>query len=455
MLRQRGSVTVGISGGADSVCLFLQLFKLKERLGIELKAVTVEHGIRGDESERDAVFSKQLCEKYGIKCGIVHVDAPAYAKKNGTSLEEAARKLRYDAFLKNTAEGDCIALAHHMEDQAETVIFHMIRGSGVRGMTGMRPEAELQGRHLIRPLLFATKQEITEELERAGQSWCTDSTNSDVNYARNRIRQIIIPELSKINSGAVRHICESAADIGKMYDGFNEKIDAYLKENETENGLYCGKLQDADDYMRGMVIMEYLRRHLRSIKDVGRGHIDVISSLVKNGENFSYDLPAGAAVHFEYKMLKTAERHADSAFFAGLEELRETGAQRVCLADFTLEFLVRDFDPSEIKDIPQKNYEKWLDYAKINKKLCVRNRRPGDWFVIEDGHRQKFKEFCVNRKIPASERNEIPLVVSGEHQILWVAGTDRISADAKVTEDTGKVLVIRYSTSGGIGSNGR
>ena len=120
MLRQKGSVTVGISGGADSVCLFLQLYKLKEKLGIELKAVTVEHGIRGDESEKDAEFSKKFCEERGIPCRIVHVDAPKRAAGKGISLEEAARQLRYEAFFENTDPGEAIALAHHLEDQAET-----------------------------------------------------------------------------------------------------------------------------------------------------------------------------------------------------------------------------------------------------------------------------------------------------------------------------------------------
>ena len=118
MLRQKESVTVGISGGADSVCLFLQLYKLKEKLGIELKAVTVEHGIRGDESEKDAEFSKKFCEERGIPCRIVHVDAPKRAAEKGISLEEAARQLRYEAFFENTAPGDTIAFAHDLEDHA-------------------------------------------------------------------------------------------------------------------------------------------------------------------------------------------------------------------------------------------------------------------------------------------------------------------------------------------------
>ena len=459
MLRQKGSVTVGISGGADSVCLFLQLYKLKEKLGIELKAVTVEHGIRGDESEKDAEFSKKFCEERGIPCRIVHVDAPKRAAEKGISLEEAARQLRYEAFFENTDPGDTIALAHHLEDQAETVIFHMIRGSGVRGLTGMRAETEVNGRHLIRPLLFATKQEITAELTREGISWCTDSTNADINYARNRIRAVIIPELMQINAGAVRHICEAADDVGKMYDGFFEEETEYLTANDTGKGLDCTALRNTDDYTRGMVIMEYLRQHLRSIKDVGREHIDVLSKLVKKGQNFTYDLPAGAKVFFEYGVLRTgwqdsSMQNENSVYFSK-DELKTAGAAHFETGRFSISLEIRGFFSSQIKDIPQKNYEKWLDYDKINNSFCIRSRRTGDYFTIEGGHRQKFKDFCVNEKIPAAERDQIPLLVSGEHHILAALGTERISVDAKVTEQTRKILVIRVIPSGGNQHYGR
>ncbi|MGN0240600.1 MAG: tRNA lysidine(34) synthetase TilS [Candidatus Weimeria sp.] len=449
MLRQKGSVTVGISGGADSVCLFLQLYKLRKRLGIDLKAVTVEHGIRGDESESDAEFSRKFCEERGIPCRIVHVDAPGRAAERGISLEEAARQLRYEAFFDNTDQGETIALAHHLEDQAETVIFHMIRGSGVRGLTGMRPETEVRGRRLIRPLLFATKQEITAELTREGISWRTDSTNSDISYARNRIRAVIIPELLQINAGAVRHICEAADDVGKMYDGFFLKEMEYIASHDTGNGLDCSDLKNTDDYTVGMVIMEYLRQHLRSIKDVGREHIGVLTRLVKKEQNFTYDLPAGARVFFEYGVMRTGWQDVPGGFYFSLEELSDTGSSRVRTEKFSITLEIRGFSSSQIKDIPQKNYEKWLDYDKINKCSCIRSRQAGDYFTIEGGHRQKFKDFCVNEKIPASARDDIPLLVSGEHHILAALGTDRISVDARITEQTKRILVIRVIPSGG------
>ena len=457
MLRQKGSVTVGISGGADSVCLFLQLNALKEKLGFKLKAVTVEHGIRGEESENDADFSKKLCEAHGVDCSVVHVDAPARARDKGISLEEAARQLRYEAFFRYTEEGGAIALAHHMEDQAETVIFHMIRGSGVRGLVGMRPVTEVKGRYIMRPLLFATKKQILAELERLEQPYCTDSTNSDVSYSRNRIRQVIIPGLEQINSGAVRHICEAAADVGSMYSDFEKTEESYIREHEAEDGLSCEDLRNESKYLRGMIIMEYLRQQLKSIKDVGREHIDALSLLMEKGANFRYDLPAGAYVLYEYGKLKVCYRKTeDEGIFFRTDKLKKTGSQVIETAHFRLELAVRNFDLSEIKDIPRKNYEKWLSYDKIGESIIIRTRVPGDYFVYDDvGHRQKFKDFCVNQKIPASERNSIPLIVAGGHHILWAAGTERIISDVKVSEDTRQVLVAKYQISGGNDTDGR
>ena len=134
------SVLAGVSGGADSVCLFLVLTELQKSIDFELEVIHVEHGIRGDESQKDADFTKQLCECFGVKCNVVHVDVLSYARENGLGLEEAARILRYQEFRgRAKAVNAKVALAHHKEDNAETVLFQMIRGSGLHGMTGIKP----------------------------------------------------------------------------------------------------------------------------------------------------------------------------------------------------------------------------------------------------------------------------------------------------------------------------
>lgn len=450
MLGQKGSVTVGISGGADSVCLFLQLNKLKERIGITLRAVTVEHGIRGDDSERDAEFSRALCESHGVECRVVHVDAPRRAEEKGISLEEAARQLRYEAFFENTDEGDCIALAHHMEDQAETVLFHMIRGSGVKGLIGMRPVTEMNGRYIIRPLLTATKEEILAELSKEGQDYCTDSTNSDTTYARNRLRSVIIPELEQINHGAVRHICESAESVGELYDRFfteeKQVLDrAFIRgERQEDMRLRVSEIKDLDDTARRMILMEYLRQTLRSIKDVSREHLNRLSELVHDSTAFSYNLPREAVIRLEYGVLSVvyADDAAERIDGISLDGLGETGRMTVNAGRYTIDLDIMSRDGAFI---PSKTYEKWLDYDKIKNGLCLRSRREGDFFTIDAaGHRKRFRDYCRNEKIPEADRDRIPLLVHDGSQIAWAIGY-RISEDAKVTEQTKRILRIKAS----------
>ncbi len=205
---QKGICTAAFSGGADSTALLLLLHEMQEELGISLRAVHVHHGIRGDEADRDAAFCETLCRQYGIPFRLVRVDVPAYAAAHGLSPETAARKLRYDALREIAPEG-WIATAHHAGDNAETVLFHLIRGSGMRGLCGIPPRSP-DGR-IIRPLLNAEKADILAYLREKEQSFAEDSTNAELSASRNRIRHLLIPLLLKENPAAVRHISRSAA----------------------------------------------------------------------------------------------------------------------------------------------------------------------------------------------------------------------------------------------------
>ena len=216
-------VLAGVSGGADSVCLLLMLLEYRKHCDFFLEAVHVEHGIRGDASRRDAAFVKRLCEKRGVCCRIYPVDVPAYAKGHGLGVEEAARKLRYECFREAAEDYDGrpvkIALAHHADDNAETMLFRLIRGSGLHGLYGMRPARRLaEGVTVIRPLLGMERAEIEAYLEAQGQPYCRDATNEDTDYSRNRIRHKVMPELKAVNTGAVHHMMQSAQMLRELSD---------------------------------------------------------------------------------------------------------------------------------------------------------------------------------------------------------------------------------------------
>lgn len=214
LIDQGTLVFAALSGGADSVCMLILLNELKSELGFELKAIHVEHGIRGAESQKDAEFAAEFCDSLQIECKVIHVDVPSYAKERGLGHEEAARILRYEAFENCVREADaknvCVAVAHHMEDNAETVIFQMLRGSGARGLCGIRPMSQKNNVTYIRPILCASRNMIEDYLLSKNQKFVTDSTNSDTDYSRNKIRHEILPVLKQINERATEHINESA-----------------------------------------------------------------------------------------------------------------------------------------------------------------------------------------------------------------------------------------------------
>ena len=212
LIRPGDGVVVGLSGGPDSVFLLYALYTLQGRMGFTLRAVHVHHGIRGAEADRDEAFSEKLCAKLDIPFQAVHVAAPAYAAQHGLSLEEAARILRYEALEAarqqlTQAPAAWIAVAHHLDDQAETVLHNLVRGAGLRGLAGM----ENRRNHVIRPLLSIKREDILKWLKQHDIPYVTDSTNADPHYTRNRIRSTVLPELREINPEASVHIAHSAA----------------------------------------------------------------------------------------------------------------------------------------------------------------------------------------------------------------------------------------------------
>ncbi|MCR5007077.1 MAG: tRNA lysidine(34) synthetase TilS [Oribacterium sp.] len=255
LIEKGDCVLVGLSGGPDSVFLLEVLNVFRKAMDFRLFAVHVHHGIRGEEADRDEKFSQELCRERDIPFKVVHVDAPEYAKEKGLSLEEAARILRYEAFeaerknleegygskadIKNLEEdsgcgagrkkleegygcgaGSCrIAVAHHMDDQAETVLHNLVRGSGIKGLSGM----EAKRGYIIRPLLSVKREYILRKLQEEGIPYVMDSTNLDTQYTRNRIRTSILPELKEINPEAASHIAKTS-DILREADDFFRKM---------------------------------------------------------------------------------------------------------------------------------------------------------------------------------------------------------------------------------------
>ena len=255
MVGEGSRVLAAVSGGADSMCLLEVLRELRDRAGLQIAVLHVHHGLR-ESADGDLLYVAEYCKDAGIPFEAVHVDAAGYAAGSGLSVEEAARKLRYEAleqaaerwdrdFPSPVQEGCRIAVAHHIEDQAETVLFNLVRGSRLTGLRGMLP---VNGR-IIRPLLSYSRGEIEEFLRARGISWREDETNEDIRYSRNLIRKEVMPLLEQINKSAGEHIARAAEEAAETEE--------FLRE-QTERA--AGKCVSRGEYFVSVSVPELLRQ---------------------------------------------------------------------------------------------------------------------------------------------------------------------------------------------------
>lgn len=429
MLTEKDRVIIGISGGADSVCLLFVLLKLREEVGCSLHAVHVNHGIRGEAADEDEAYVRRLCKEKEIPLTVFHEDVPFYAKNYRMTEEEAGRKIRREAFektLKNIG-GTKIALAHHMNDNAETVLWNLCRGTGIKGLGGIAPSSGVW----IRPLLCVKREEIESYLKKWGISYCTDETNSVNAYTRNKIRNILVPRMEQeLNRQTVRHIAEAASRIRDLEDYMSREAAKAAKAclGEDERGrllLLKEAYEPLDSALKPYVLHEALCRAAGSRKDIQSIHVEMLAGLLEKQVGRRLSLP--------YKV--TAVRCYDGICFK-----RECGKEESASGQFCFRILAK----KDIKQAFRENfYTKWFDYDIITNTVKVRHRQPGDYLTINrDGSRQKLKQYFINEKIPREERDKIWLAADGSH-IMWVVGY-RQNQVYQVTERTTKILEIQF-----------
>ena len=345
LIEKGDCVLVGLSGGPDSVFLLEVLNGFRESMDFRLFAVHVHHGIRGEEADRDEKFSQELCRERDIPFKVVHVDAPEYAKEKGLSLEEAARILRYEAFeaeRKNIEEGygskaerknledgygcevgSCrIAVAHHMDDQAETVLHNLVRGSGIKGLSGMEARRGV----IIRPLLSVKREYILRKLQEEGIPYVMDSTNLETQYTRNRIRTSVLPELKEINPEAASHIAKTADILREADDFFRKMASDYVdrfQEITSDSGdadrfqdttsdfgdgireisIPVEELKTYPELVRQYVMMELVRRIGTPLKDWSTVHFRDMDKLIHGKGGAHLDLPYRMSADYRKKHL--------------------------------------------------------------------------------------------------------------------------------------------------------
>lgn len=447
MINKGDHICVGVSGGADSVCLFRILEVLRGRMGFTMSVVHIEHGIRGTDSLMDMEFVQQLAKAYEIPVSVYTYPVKEIAAKQRLSVEEAGRNVRKMAYGEEMArfgDGTKVALAHHADDNAETLLFHMCRGSGIEGISGIYP---VRG-NFIRPLLCVTRREIEAYLRKEGQAYRTDVTNADNHYSRNRIRNCIMPEILNLNEQSVAHMNALSEDMREVSEYISGKAAEILKEygsrtKENAIKLPVDCLSGCPSVLKKRVLLELIAELSGSKKDLSREHANALLDLAEGQTGRRLSLPYGITVEKIYGELHCffeKDRQQETSVYEKIE-LKEYPA----VLDISGGKIFCRILSENKKDVnfPKNLYTKWFDYDKIKNMLCFRSREPGDYMVIDrQGHRQKLKDYLVNEKVPRKQRDKILLLADGSH-ILWAVG-GRISEYYKVTAQTRQILEVHY-----------
>lgn len=410
------SVAVGVSGGADSMCLLHILNLIKEKYGITLKAVHINHNIRGDEAKRDEDFVRNFCEKNSIEFNVFSVDVPALSKEYKLSEEEAGRKARYDCFSKINC--DAVAVAHSLSDSVETIIFNLARGTGLRGLCGITAKREP---NIIRPLIDCTRDEIEEYCHKNNIQYVTDSTNLSDNYKRNIIRHKIIPVLNELNSDYLTAISRSAHILEQEHRFVENCAQDVLKRAER-NGYYDAEvLRNCDPALRKRCLHSLLKRFMN--KDVEAKHIELCEICLMKSEG-KLELAKDFYVLFS----------ADKIYFETKEVPVESWLNIVVNNKAVTPFGTFKFEPCGYNDKDAFNA------AKVTNPLLLSSRREGDKISIgKRGVTKTLKKLFNEMKVPLAERNKIAVLRDGEN-IIWVEG---VGTDKKYLPDKNAEDVIR------------
>ena len=450
MISEGDNVIIGYSGGADSGCLLFLLSDLRKRNLIprcELYAVHVNHGIRGDEAERDEKFTRDMCAELGINYVSYRIDVPRLSKDISRSEEETGRIERYRLFRKTAEEVSHgnrykIAVAHNANDRAETYIFNLSRGAGLKGLSSIKA---VNG-EIIRPIMCLERKDIEKYCEDKGISYVNDSTNEKNDYTRNYIRNNILSDMEKrLNKNVVRHINEAADAAKEAYDFIdNEVMKAYDKYVSTEKVreqmkyLISYEARNLEQIIRKGIYVKTVRELTGESKDLYRDRIEATDDLlispttgklIELGNNVSCKCEYKNLVFFiDDKMDFEINSNANETFII-TEEIKKKLDFGEIVEEDNKSFKIKLGSSKTFIKNSDENCTKYFDYDKImctiSEGLCLRRTQPDDYMVInKNGGKKRLKNILKDRKIPAERRKDIWVLAAG-NKCLWAVGVRR------------------------------
>ena len=428
MLLPDERVIAAVSGGADSVCMLHLLLEA----GFSPSVIHVQHMLRGAEAERDARFVSALCRRLGLECGIIYKDVPALAELKGLSIEEAARILRYEALFESAQKLNIkkIAVAHNINDQAETILLRLIRGSGLAGLAGMQP---VRTDGIIRPLMGFTRAEIEQYCSIKGLDYIQDSTNFSEDYSRNYVRGQLIPLMERLNPALCRVLAGSARIMAEDEAYLSGQAAADYKKlaERTETGV----ILDAEELKKtarpiAARIVRFAVEEVCGLKDITALHIESVLGLLEAQTGKWLPLKRGARACRNYAQL-----------FIGFPQKTEEFCLPFALGEFNAG--ARRITVSMAERLNARaGEEEYVDFSKVPDGSVLRSRRPGDRiFPLGAPGEKKLKDYLIDKKVPRAQRDKLVLLAcSGE--VLAVLGMT-VSVRACVDENTKNIAVIK------------
>ncbi|MGR3309210.1 MAG: tRNA lysidine(34) synthetase TilS [Candidatus Brocadiales bacterium] len=473
LLKDGEAVVVGVSGGPDSVALLSLLLSIRSKMQLSntIYIAHLNHKLRGKESDEDEAFVRSLAERFGIGIEVKSVDIKNLSSSGRYSIEEIARRERY-AFFDSVAKKvgvSTIAVGHTADDNAETVLHRIIRGTGLFGLQGMRPKRQLftgSSIRLIRPLIFSWREDIIKYLEQEGLPYRIDSSNLQVDYFRNKIRLELLPLLCQnYNKNIKEALCRLGEIAQQNQDFLNAKLNDTLNltlnsQLSTLNSIVldASALANQPQILKQLVIRECLERLGVSLKGIGyKNYIAILRFLEDSPTGKTLQLSNELTVELKQGKLylqagKPASRQARKPV-SDCVEINFPGV--TALPSFGFHVTAETFENKEgfLDNFKQQKtgYEEVFDLKKIKGPLYVRTRRAGDRFhPLGSKGTKKLKNFFIDEKAPYLMRDRIPIVVmsestsGGNDQPIWIVGM-RIDDRVKLTMDTRKVLRLTFS----------
>lgn len=438
MIEPGETIIVGVSGGPDSMALLDILYKLQPVLGCSLVAAHLNHGLR-PEAEAEESFVNEYCDNKGISCYSCLINVKELAQRDKKSLEEAGRECRYHYFSELAGEigASRIATAHHRDDNAETVLLNIIRGSGIKGLRGIIPVNGM----IIRPLLGVNRREIENYLAENSITYCIDQSNYSNDYMRNRLRHQLLPLLKQEYNP---RIVESLTQLAAIAAGENEVIEMetqrlwksiVIKEQVGEIILNADSFKKVHPAYQHRILLQVLYKLYGGSGWEGRDILQICNLIGKPGSNKGLRLKKGLHVNKAYNQVIFGFKPPVKTQFKYKVEI----PGQVYIQEIEQSFAFYLLERGHF--CPQKG-DCYLDYARIQGELYLRSRQPGDFFSPQGMQgRKKIKDFFIDLKIPFKDRDRIPLLASSQ-EIYAVLGY-RVSRRAAVDNSTNRILLIK------------